>query len=88
MTFAEMMKVCLLSHDPSSDIPDLIEKHFSSAPAAVYEGLSRMLTKEGGGTTFPAVSKMVKYLEKQNILRTWSGCCFAGGQLCYIQKEG
>lgn len=42
-----MMKVSLLSHNPSSDIPDLIEKHFSSAPATVYEGLSHILTKGG-----------------------------------------
>lgn len=73
-----MMKVCLLSHDPSSDIPDLIEKHFSSAPATVYEGLSRILTKGGGGTTFLTISKIVKYLENQNILRIWNGCCNAG----------
>lgn len=64
-----MMKVCLLSHDPSSDIPDLIEKHFSSAPATMNEGPSYILSKRGGGTTFLTISKMVKYLENQNILR-------------------
>lgn len=78
-----MMKLCLLSHDPSSDIPDLIEKHFSSAPATVYEGLSCILTKGGGGTTFLTISKMVTYLESQNILRIWNGCCI-GGEWCYI----
>lgn len=42
-----MMKVCLLSHDPSSDIPDLIEKHFSSAPATVYERAVMYSNKRG-----------------------------------------
>lgn len=43
---------------PSSDIPDLIEKHFSSAPAAVYSAVYSV--KRGGGTTFLTISKMVK----------------------------
>lgn len=58
---------------PSSDIPDLIEKHFSSAAATMYEGLSCSLSKRGGGTTFLTVSKMVKYLENENILRKGNG---------------
>lgn len=42
----------MMSHEPNSDILDFVEKHFSSVPATVYEGLSRIPTERGKGTTF------------------------------------
>lgn len=41
-----------MSHEPNSDNPNFVEKHFSSVPAIVYEGLSHIPTEEGRGTTF------------------------------------